>query len=268
MRKYKTGRLTNEEQAYIENNVGAMTLEQIAKKLKRKELTVKRYADKLNGQEEEKKDTFSVRGRPYWEDIKNQFSQEELRLFEYHWNQIIKQFNKDVIHTEELQIVDVIKHEILCSRVLRKQQESEEMSARLQATLNTLRTAGSVSDEDNERMFGLERQISTLNASIESMTKEFKTYQDQKQKLFDKIKGSRDQRVSKFEDTKQTFASLVMRIRKDPEFANKCSADMEKMRLSMAKHLKELGDYMKYSDSQIDRPILNETTVFIEEDEE
>ena len=53
---------------------------------------------------------YDIKSRPYWKELKHQFSDEELELFLYHWKQIIAQFRKDVLATEELQIVDDLRN--------------------------------------------------------------------------------------------------------------------------------------------------------------
>ena len=57
--------------------------------------------------------------RPYWVELQQQFTDDELKLFQYHWARIISQFKDDIIPTEELQVVDLIKLELLMNRALK-----------------------------------------------------------------------------------------------------------------------------------------------------
>ena len=261
----KLGRLTTEEWEYIRKHHKTSTVDAIADHLGRRPESVADYITSHLGSTPKVKDKFNLKDRKYWPNVKKQLSEDEIPLFEFEWEQIIKiQFNKDVLYTEELQVVDAIRQGILCNRSLAAQQETADTIQNLSEEL----TQAKMSDND-ELIFNLERQIAVLRAAQDTMSKDYKSYLDGKMKLFDKIKGSRDNRIHEIEDRKETFATLSGRLKKDPAFAEQCSLDMEKMRLSMKMHLKKLGDYHEF-ESSVDRPILNEKTVFFEskDDEE
>jgi len=256
----KLGRLTTEEREQIRKNYKTSTIEALAEEMGRRPEAISDYIVDHLGAKPKIADKFNLKTRKYWPSIKQQISEEESILFEYHWEKIIEQFNRDVIHTEELQILDVIRQEILCDRALRSQQETANTLTELQEELIV---AKSIVDND-QQIFDLDRQIAVMRAAQDTLSKDYKTYLDLKMKLFDKIKGSRHLRISKIEDMKETFSTLAMRLRSDPNFAEQVSLDMEKMRLSMQKHLQKLGDYHEFSDKTIDRCVLNSETVFFE----
>jgi len=261
----RQGRFTTEEEEFIRQNASVMHINDMATHLGRRPDSVINFVEKrLKDYKIHNSDVnlFDIKTRKYWPDIKKQLADDEIGLFEYHWNEIIKQFNKDVTHTEELQIVDVVRQEILSSRCLKSQQDNANTILRRQNELEVLKSMTERERDHDDQIFNLERQIAVLRAAQDTISKDFKTYQEQKMKLFDKIKGSRDQRVSKIEDNKESFATLVTKLRKDPKFSKDCSIQMEKMRLSMIKTLEKLGDYHKYADNMLDRPILNSDTVF------
>jgi hypothetical protein len=53
-------------------------------------------------------------------------------MFLYHWGRIISQFKDDVLPTEELQIIDTIKLDILMNRILRTQYETNKTISELE----------------------------------------------------------------------------------------------------------------------------------------
>ena len=84
----------------------------------------------------------------------------------YHWKQIIAQFRKDVMATEELQVVDLIKLEVLMNRALREQNESAERVRVLEAEIELEKTRD-LDQQDKEMIFNLERHIASLRAAKE-----------------------------------------------------------------------------------------------------
>lgn len=269
----KLGRLTKDEQELIRKNYKTSTIEALAVEMGRRPEAINDYIINHLGAKPKITDKFKLTARKYWPSILKQISEEEAVLFEYHWEKIIEQFNRDVIHTEELQIIDVIRQEILCDRALRSQQDTANSLAELTEELRIAKVLSKdiddpmESSENDQRIFDLDRQIAVMRAAQDTLSKDYKTYLSLKMQLFDKIKGSRHMRISKIEDMKETFSTLALKLRTDPNFAEKVSLDMEKMRLSMKMHLQTLGDYHEFENTT-DRPFLNAETVFFEGTEE
>ena len=118
----RKGRLSKTEGRFITENADTLSVEAIADELDRDpksiELFIKRKL-KL-GLSEEEEVAYSLEDRPYWKELGQQFSTDELVLFQYHWGRIISQFKDDVLPTEELQVVDAIKLELLMNRSLKQ----------------------------------------------------------------------------------------------------------------------------------------------------
>lgn len=203
---------------------------------------------------------YDIKSRPYWKELKLQFNEEELDLFLYHWKQIIAQFRKDVMATEELQIVDLIKFEVLMNRALREQQESMQRVRTLQAEAD-LEKARDSDQQDKEMIYNIERQIASFRAAKESLSREFKDLQTKKAGLYKDLKATREQRIQKLENNKQTLSSLVNKILRDPEFYEQEGKELEKMRLAMEQEKERLADYHEYADGTVDQPFLTPDTI-------
>ena len=261
----RTGRLSKEDWKYIEANAERLSPEKIAENLDRNLESVEKYLKKL-GKSFNKHEAFAVqaeydiKSRPYWKELKLQFSEEELELFLYHWKQIIAQFRKDVLATEELQIVDTIKLEVLMNRALREQQESMERVKALEAEIE-LEKARDHDQQDKEMIFNLERQIASLRAAKESLSREFKDLQTKKAAMYKDLKATREQRIEKLENNKQTLSSLVNKILRDPDFYEQEGKALEKMRMAMEQEKERLSDYHTYADGGVDIPFLTPDTV-------
>lgn len=261
----KIGRLSREDWEFIEANADTLSPEAIANHLERTIESVRNYLLKI-GKSPDKIEGFAVqaeydiKSRPYWRELKAQFSEEELELFLYHWREIVAQFRKDVLATEELQVVDLIKLEVLMNRALREQQESMIRVRELEREIEQEKRKSSP-DQDKELLFNLERQIASLRAAKESLSREFKDLQTKKAGLYKDLKATREQRIEKLENNKQTLASLVNRILRDPEFFENEGKALEKMRMAMEQEKRRLSDYYTYDDGSVDQPFLTPETV-------
>lgn len=266
----KTGRLSAEEWEYIEKFADTKSPELIAVELDRRLEPVQKYLKKIGKFENQKQALivqaeYDIKSRPYWKEVCRQFDEDELELFLYHWSQIIAQFKKDVLATEELQIVDTVKLEILMNRALREQQQSMERVRLLDEDLRTERSRDP-DQQDRELIYNIERQIASLMAAKESLSREFKDLQKKKADMFKDLKATREQRIQKLENSKSTMAELIERILRDPQFFTEQGKELEKMRLAMENEKKRLGDYHKYEDGMVDVPLLTPETVMEIED--
>lgn len=261
----KTGRLSKSEWHFIEKNADRMSPEAIAEALDRDIDPILKHLQKIGKSGNNQKNLqiqaeYDIKSRPYWKELKLQFNEEELDLFLYHWKQIIAQFRKDVMATEELQIVDLIKFEVLMNRALREQQESMQRVRTLQAEAD-LEKARDSDQQDKEMIYNIERQIASFRAAKESLSREFKDLQTKKAGLYKDLKATREQRIQKLENNKQTLSSLVNKILRDPEFYEQEGKELEKMRLAMEQEKERLADYHEYADGTVDQPFLTPDTI-------
>lgn len=267
----KTGRLSKEEWAFIEFNSDKMSADRIATELDRAIEPVQKHLEKLGKGKDLRKNLqtqaeYDLKKRPYWRELQAQFSEPELEILLYHWKEIVSQFRKDILATEELQIIDVVKLEILMNRALREQQYSMNKVVDFEDLIE-FEKRKAAEDQDREFIFGLERQIATLRAAKESLSREYKDLQTKKSTMYRDLKATREQRIAKLEDNKETFAGLIQKLLRDPEFVDQQDVKMEQMRLAVEEELKRLGDYHQYDDGTVDQPFLTPETVLDDNNE-
>jgi len=267
----KTGRLSKDDWAFIEFNADKMSASQIAKELDRAIEPVQKHLQKLGKGKDLRKNLqtqaeYDLKKRPYWRELQAQFSEPELEILLYHWKEIVSQFRKDILATEELQIIDVVKLEVLMNRALREQQYSMTKIGEFEQMIE-FEKRKSAEDQDREFVFGLERQIATLRAAKESLSREYKDLQTKKSAMYRDLKATREQRIAKLEDNKETFSGLVQKLVRDPDFVEEQNLYMEKMRLAIMKERERLSDYHEYEDGTVDQPFLTPETILDESDE-
>jgi hypothetical protein len=272
----KKGRISKQEEKFILENINK-DYNIVANELSRDPKSLLEFIKKkvakgdfpepswLSGNIEEEKAKYNLQSRPYYSELKAQFTSEELKLFEYHWTKIISQFGEDVIATEEIQVVDLIKLELLMNRSLKSNKTNVEQITVFEALLAEER-AFDVDQQDGEKIFNLERQIVSLRAAQESLNRDYRDLQDKKNKMLKDMKGTREQRIKRFEDRKTSFAGWMTYLAANPEVTQQFGYDLAKMTMAMESEKERLSQWHKYQDGEVDQPFLTPETV--KDDEE
>lgn len=258
----RKGRISKEEERYISKNIDSMSVQDIADFLDRDVDSIEQFVKRKlkHGLSLEEEVAFSLEDRPYWYELQNQFTEEELELFKYHWSRIIAQFKDDVLPTEELQVIDVIKLEILMNRCLKGNKENIAQISLYDKLVKDERSRDK-DQQDLDYIINLERQIASLRASQESLNRDYRELQTKKVGMLREMKGTREQRIKRLEDSKQSFLSWVAHVMQDPDKMKQYGIEMEKMRMAMLKERERLSAFHKYEDGQIDQPFLTPDTV-------
>lgn len=260
----RKGRLDLAEQAYIKDNIKNMSYENIAAVLDREPKSVKLWIQQnLGFSASDKKEVEAyneLKQKAYWYDLESQFSEDELEMFVFHWKKMWSQFRDDVFHTEEIQIVDTIKLEILMNRSLKSQNENIKAISNIEQII--IEENNLPPDQiDHDLVINLQRQGAVLRASQEALSRDYKDLQTKKSAMLKDLKGTREQRIKAIEDSKTTFASLIKKIILDSDFRKSAGMDMEKMRLAMDKERQRLSEAHTYEDGITDQPFLTPETV-------
>lgn len=261
----KKGRISKEEEAWIQQNVGQLTSSEIAKQLDRDPESVEQFIKRKFkiGITNEEQAAFELEDRPYWVELQLQFTETELELFKYHWSRIISQFKDDVIPTEELQVVDLIKLELLMNRCLKQNKDNIEQISLFERMADEARSADP-DQQDRDAIFNLDRQVASLRASQESLNRDYRELQAKKSLMLKEMKATREQRVKRLEDSKHNFTMWMTQLISNPELTKQWGIEMEKMRLAMLKERDRLSAYHKYDDGQVDQPFLTPDTILRE----
>ena len=260
----KKGRFSKDEIVYITKHHQTMSVEGMGAELDRDAESVKNFIrDKLGESLQEKREIqalYDLKSKPQWRDIQDQFNKHELDMFVYHWRRIVTQFRDDVLPTEELQIIDAIKLELLMNRALKDQQTNSEQIRMFEELINDEKEKP-VEYQDRDYTFNLERQIAVLRAAQESLNRDYKDLGMKKGAMLKDMKATREQRIKRLEDSKQTFIGWVTDLMVNPEKRHELGMEMEKMRLAMDKEREALSEWHQYEDKVIDQPFLTPDSV-------
>ena len=260
----RKGRFSKTEISFITENHDSLSHQEIAQKLNRDADSIKNFIkSKLGESLEDKKRIqalYDLKNRPYWRDLQDQFNEHELEMLLYHWGRIIGQFRDDVLPTEELQVLDAIKLEVLMNRALKNQQTNMEDVGRFEELI-TEEKGRPVEYQDRDFIFNLERQIAVARAAQEALGRDYKDLQVKKSGMLKDLKATREQRVKRLEDSKQTFISWVQNLMTNPDVRQEIGIEKEKMRLSVEKERKRLSEWHQYEDKLVDQPFLTPDSV-------
>ena len=266
----KRGRFSVEEMEFMSLNAETLSIEAMSKTINRSAESIKDWIVRNVGlssiQKKEAAVANELRTKPYFKELLNQFSNDELEMFEFHFKKMWSQFKDDVFHTEEMQIIDTIKLEVLMNRILRSQQSNQNEILSIERIINQEKAVDK-DQRDVDLIINMERQVAILRASQETLSRDYKDLQARKATMLKDLKGTREQRIKAIEDSKQTFASLVKKIATNEDFRNHIGIEMEKMRLATEKEIRRLAEYSQYDDGTVDRPLLTPDTVGFGEEE-
>lgn len=266
------GRMSKDEKLYIESHCKILSSEQIAEKLGRNPLTIKKYIKGISSplktapSHEFMREVaeFDIRKSPIWKELEKQFSRDELDVFLYHWREVSLQFKNDIYHTERMQIVDICRYEILINRALEKIRIMEKDKDKID---KEIRAEERVLEEDPDdditknKILTLTRLRSDCFATIGHIQGEHKILNEKKQLLLKDTRATREQRVKRIESSGENIVSWVTKLIENSELRKKLGTDMEKMRLATEVEIQRLSEFHRYEDGTLDQPFLNCDTV-------
>ena len=260
--KKRTGRLSKEERDLIKRLAKDLPVRDIADQLNRSYDAINEFVKKelSIGVSTKEVAEYSLENRAYWPQIISQFTEQELKIFKYHWSEIMAQFKNDVFSTEEMQVVDACKLELLMNRNLSQNKDNIEQINTYNQMLRDERSRDK-DQQDIDYIINMERQVASLKASQESLNRDYRELQAKKASMLREMKGTREQRIKRLEDSKQSFTSWVASLMQDPERMKKYGIEMEKMRAAMKKEEERLSSFHKYEDGTVDQPFLTPDTV-------
>ncbi len=273
--KLKPGALSVSDQEFIRENALNMSVSDIAKALSRREGPVIRYI-KENGlasrdeipdfNDEYEEILLKLRKSIFYNELKLQLEEDELKYFQSHWIDFILQFKGDVLPSEGMQIRELIIADILVNRIMRK---------RLMAKKDIERYSKLLADEyqlppdqrSQDDLVMWTSEIEQARAAEASLNNEQNKLQQDKKSLYKDLKATRDQRFSKVESGEKTFMTIIKQMYEERE-REKEGTLAELVRLSTEKQRQKLTEWHQYGDGQLDMPLLNAESILKKKEEQ
>jgi len=264
----KRGQLGLEEEKFIRDNIGLLSIEDIADQLNRTVKPIERYISEAkiglktpDEQENDKTLRQKLHAKTFWPEIERQFDKDsgELDYFEDTWIGLVKQFREDVLPAEELQIKQFITIDILINRSMKERKRHITDTEKLQAEVDR---EYQLDEElrDGPKLANLETQLSFARNSIANYTNEYTKLLNEQQKISKDLKATREQRIKRIEDGKSSWIGLI-RMLEDEEIREKQGREMEIMAMAVEKNKELLSEYHQYADDGVDMPLLTPETI-------
>ncbi len=265
-------KLTEQDKLFIANNKDKMTINELAVACKSTPVVISNYIDKKLSISSEIPITMtekSYRARLInsfaWKTIKKQFDLDELDVLQERYVQLMEQFKDDVEATEEKQILEMIKLEILMDR---NHNERQNIRGHLKQLKDLQRGIFSnyhgnydqMPKEERDQALALEGQINTNVSAESSKTQELLKLQEKHANLMRDLKGTRDQRFDTAASSKMSFLDLVKSFI-DKQAQIEESKATQLLQEAALNEYKKLGAPIQYADEQMDSPILSPETI-------
>lgn len=285
--KSKRGNLSKDDKNFILTHYDLLTPAQIALKLERNVDVIKafivkhvghvKYGEDIvqplieatpeGGETNELQENLEIRKqlkvKPEYKQLQQELAPDEVKTFEYKYAKFVQQFKEDILPSEEVQLFKAIKFDILMSRSLRAQRTIDLSIIRLEKTADVLSQAikdGSATDAQRDQYARVEEQISACRQAQGYKVKEVREINKEHEGLLEALKASRQQRISRIENSKKTFIELIKELH-DEEFREREGQMIGLTKLAAQKESERLAQLHKYMDGTTDNPILNSETV-------
>jgi hypothetical protein len=271
----KRGQLSQQERAYITKHAYKKTPAEIGAKLDRTPETIQRFInDHVRPPEGHNADPEEVerivirqdlRAGEKWKRLQEELTAKEIVFFEEMYVELMGQFKNDVLPTEEGQIFNAIRFEILKSRNLVARRRALDDIERLEKTqTDFLATFGGdinqMGDADKAFALSLETQLQVARKQEQDRTNEYVKLQERLDKLMESLKATRDQRVKQIESSKVSFVEVI-KVLNRRDVQEREGRQNELLRMASEVEYERLGRPHRYEDNQEDSPILSADTV-------
>lgn len=278
----KRGKLSGAERDFIVKNAGKLTDEKIAERLNRTQETVREYIRK-NVKPANAAGAFSpdeaesitikqeLKNSEKWKRLTQELTADEITFFEEEYVKLMTQFKGDVLATEEGQVFDAIKLEILKSRNMIERRKARDDITRLEKMqedfLKRFSGPSDMSDEEKSLALNMESQIQAARSAEASRTNDYVKLQERLDALMRTMKATRDQRIKQIEQSKISFLGIIKALQ-DRDIQAAEGRQMELMKVATDKEYDRLGRPTQYDDNTQDSPILSSDTVDLDPLEE
>lgn len=267
----KRGRYSREDVEYVLLNRDRMSVEAIADRLGRKVSTVREILSRHDSstvppdQAEAVTYRVELRNSERWLRVQEELTPAEMRYFEQEYVALRQQYHEDVLPTEETQIFDLIRFNVLKSRNMVERRRAREMVDRLsrerERVLEEVGGDWTRLDAETRAALGrLDAEIKVREGVEKDRIAEYMKLQERYDTLMKALKSTREQRIKDIETGKETVLGLIKNLQRE-EFRRTEGRQAELMKMAGEREYRRLGMLHEYDDGQVDRPILSPETV-------
>ena len=270
-KKYRTGKITDDEARIIEQTLPFSTYSEVARQLNRKPSTVRKFAQR-NGITKDKvsqqKHTASeIKKDPMFLALENILSDDELVVAHSIYQNMCQEMGTDIKYSEKNEIIELGVVSCLLNRELRREKEIDDSIEEKTDLKNKLNAAkSSMDDEDiDDDFFEQLDDVDIALADLHTNQKDVKARQDRlmerKEKLRKSLHVTRASRAKDLAHATENFTNIIQYLKKNPDYRKEMGLMGEKMRLAMDAEWFRLSQAHQYADNEIDYPIYSSEVI-------
>lgn len=270
----KPGKLSNQEMEYIREHMDD-SAEDIGKVLRRNADTIKKYVGKIKvgvvGTDvtDDIEIVSRLTERKDWPSIERQFSKEELGVFKEHWVKHYKQFNYDVLPTEELQMINAIRFEILINRNMEQRNTCQARIDEMDVEIIQIEKEIKLTIDPDERHELIEKATelksmrNITEMAITTRTGELEKFTTKLQASYKDLKSTRDQRYRQLQDNRTNFIDWLKDL-DNRDFISREGKELALRKLAFKKEKERLSGLHTFLDGKTDQLLLTPETLLEE----
>lgn len=269
----KRGALSNEDKIFIRKNVRKLDIADIADALNRNPAPIRRFINdekigpdfdivKTDVEKSQNEIINALRQRPFYRDIKEQLSVNEIKSFEEAW--VLFQVDLgDILASEELDLKELILLDILKSRLFHESKlATDERNTARQNLKNEMKLDPEERDKELIRQYkqtiaDSQNYLSTFNKDLNALIKE-------SNKIKSSLQQTRAQRTENLDKAEVNYKSFL-KILQEKEHRERAAHEQEILIAAQRKEEKKLSELYQFADGVIDRVILSSETVLGED---
>lgn len=272
----KAGAISNSERKFILENMATMSIEDMAKKISRHVSMVEKVIQMQTSLPEADNNTvrWHLKRSLNWKHMKDEFTESELDKIEDQYTKYVQQFQENINATEEVQILNLIKIEILMDRNLKGKMKIGESIGRYSKMIKSVMDGvdddfSALSENQQKNIMDLEKAKQESLHAESSRTQELVMLQKEHNVLMGKVMGSRDQRITEVLNQKVSVFGLIKQLI-DVDRQKQDSRILELYGKAADAELIRLSKPHKFLDDSVDNPVLSFEVVerFTKEEED
>lgn len=260
--KTKGGSFTNEERQFILDNQDTMSVDDIGKQLNRKPLLIEKFIQSHTTlpTADNKGARSHLRRSSFYKHLQQEFTPDELEYIQEQYVKYVQQLKEGVAATEEVQLLSLIKVEVLQQRNLKNKQKISDNAGRYQQMVNDMMVSVSgnfakLDKDDQQKIMDLNNSIQACMNAEGAKTNEYIELQKQHNELTKKLMASRDQRVNEIVSMKTTWSGYMKQLQ-DRDKQMEESRRLNITKLATEREFERLSQPHRYADKSVDNPVL------------
>lgn len=274
------GRYNSDEIAFVKEHGPKLPLSDIATILGKSQASIKQLAkaegvtlkgEKKKGETEDDPNSpafilRAFRAKPYYKDLYAQLSRTEMASFEAQWIDIVRQFDNNILASEELELKELLMYETLKNRCMTEEREILDTKTSVVLQLGTLEAIAPDAQTDDEKRLvrTLQADLVAIGSRLKDTRKTFETLSEKCSKVRQSLTNARSKRTQDFDRAKIDFTELLKALQ-DWEFRKRFAKETEILKEAKNKAYRDLTELHEYGTAKVpDYPILNSEVVLDE----